>query len=152
MRNSYWLRQCEGHAESLLLGSGMSTELVSLGKRNAMLMFAMRQEDSKEEMHDQSIVVLVHSQAAVKAHIKCTVTSVTMFNYIRNLNQSGKQNHVSIAWIHGHAGVHGNEVADFVAKSGSKSKIHGPESFKTVPCTSCVSMVKDWSTDRWKSM
>ena len=27
-------------------GSGMSTELVPLGKRNAMLMFAMRQEDS----------------------------------------------------------------------------------------------------------
>ena len=60
----------------------MSTELVSLGKRKAMLIFAMRQEDSKEEMHNQSIVVLVHSQAAVKALIKCTVTSVTMFNYI----------------------------------------------------------------------
>ena len=75
-----------------------------------------------------------------------------MLNCIRNLNQLGKQNHVSIAWIPGHAGVHGNEVADYLAKSGSKSKIHGPEPFITVPYASCVSTVKDWSTDRWKSM
>ena len=56
------------------------------------------------------------------------------------------------AWIPGHAGVHGNEVADYVAKSGSKSIIHGPESFITVPYASCVSAVKDWSIYRWKFM
>ena len=70
-------------------------------------------------MHNQHIVVLVDSQAAIKALIKCTVTSITVLNCISNLNQLGKQNHVSIAWIPGHAGVHGNEVADYLAKSGS---------------------------------
>ena len=85
-----------------------------------------------EKMHNQSIVVLVDSQAAIKALIKCTVTSITVLNCIRNLNQLGKQNHVSIAWIPGHAGVHGNEVADYLAKSGSKSKVYGPEPFVTV--------------------
>ena len=103
-------------------------------------------------MHNQNIVVLVDSQAAIKALIKCTVTSITVLNCIRNLNQLGKQKHVSIAWISGHAGVHGNEVADYLAKSGSKSKMHGPEPFITVPYASCVSTVIDWSTDRWKSM
>ena len=87
-------------------------------------------------MHNQSIVVLVDSQAAIKALIKCTDTSITVLNCIRNLNQLGKQNHVSIAWILGHAGVYGNEVADYVAKSGSKSKIHGLEPFVTV-CQLC---------------
>ena len=53
-----------------------------------------------EKMHNQSIVVLVDSQAAIKAPIKFTVKSITMFNYIRNLNQLGKQNQVSIACIH----------------------------------------------------
>ena len=105
-----------------------------------------------EKMHNQNIVELVDSQAAIKALIKCTVTSITVLNCIRNLNQLGKQNHVSIAWIPGHAGVHGNEVADYLTKSGSKSKIHGPEPFITVAYASCVSMVKDWSTVRWKSM
>ena len=46
LRNFYWLRQCEGHTESLLVGSGMSTQLVPLGKQKAMLMFAMRQGNS----------------------------------------------------------------------------------------------------------
>ena len=40
----------------------------------------------------------------------------------------------------------------YLAKSGSKSKIHGPEPFITVLYASCVSTAKDWSTDRWKSM
>ena len=105
-----------------------------------------------EKMLNQSIVALVDSQAAIKALIECTVTSITEFNCIRNLNQLGKQNHLSIAWIPGHAGVHGNEVADYVAKSGSKSNIHGPESYITDRYASCVSTVNDWSTDRWKSM
>ena len=78
-----------------------------------------------EKMHNHSIAELVDSQAAIKALIKCTVTPITVINCIRNLNQLGKQNHVSIAWIPGHAGVHGNKAADYVAKSGSKSKIRG---------------------------
>ena len=48
-------------------------------------------------MHDQSIVVLVDSQAAIKPLIKGIVTSITVHNCIRNLNQLGKRNHVSIA-------------------------------------------------------
>ena len=86
-----------------------------------------------EKMHNQSIVALVDSQTAIKSLIKCTATSITVLNCIRNLNQLRKKNHVSIAWIPGHARVHGNEVADYVAKSGSNSKIHGLEPFITVP-------------------
>ena len=104
-----------------------------------------------EKLHNQSIVVLLDSQIAIKSLIKCTVTSIAVLNCIRNLNQLGKQNHVSIAWITGHSRVKSNEVADYLAKSGSKSKMHGPEPFITVPYASCVSKVKNWSTVRWKS-
>ena len=45
-----------------------------------------------EKIQNPSIVALVESQAAIKALIKCTVTSITVFNCIKNLNQSGKQN------------------------------------------------------------
>ena len=55
------------------------------------------------------------------------------------------------AWIPEHAEVHDNEVADYVAKPGSKSIIHGSEPFITLPYASCVSAVKSWSTDIWKS-
>ena len=87
--------------------------------------------------------MLVDSQATIKSLTKYTVKSITVFNWIRNLNQLDNQNHVSIAWIPGHAGVHGNEAADYLAKSGSKSKMHSPEPFITVLFASCVSTVKD---------
>ena len=105
-----------------------------------------------KKMHNQCIVVLVDSQAAIKVLIKCTVTSITVLNCITNLNQLRKQNYVSIACIPTHAGVHGNEVTDYLAKSRSKSLVHGPEPYILVPYASCVSTIKDWFTDRWKSM
>ena len=40
-----------------------------------------------EKMHNRNIVVLVDSQAAIKALIKCTVTSITVLNCITNQNQ-----------------------------------------------------------------
>ena len=46
------------------------------------------------------------------------------------------------AWIPGHAGVHGNEVADYAAKLGSKSKIHGPEPFITISYACCLFFCK----------
>ena len=100
-------------------------------------------------MHNQSIVVLIDGQAAIQSFIKCTVTSKKVLNCIRNLNQLpvGKQNHDNFAWIPGHAWVHGNKVTDYVAKSGSKSEIHGPKPFITAQYASCVSSVKDWSSD-----
>ena len=63
------------------------------------------------KIHNRSIVVLVDSQTTIKALKKCTVTSITVLNCIRDLNQLGKQNHLSIAWIPGHAEVHGRRVA-----------------------------------------
>ena len=63
--------------------------------------------------------MLVYSQAATTELIKCTVASITELNCIRSLNQLGKQNYVGFAWIPGHAGVHGNEAADHLAKSRS---------------------------------
>ena len=44
-----------------------------------------------EKMHNQNIVVLVDSQVAIKVLIKCTVTSIRVFNCVRNLSQLGKQ-------------------------------------------------------------
>ena len=90
----------------------------------------------------------MESQAAIKLLIKCTVTSTAVLNCIRNLNQS----HLSTAWIPGHAEVHGNKVADYPAKSGSKLEMHSPERFITVPYARCISKVKDWFTVRWKFM
>ena len=94
-----------------------------------------------KKMHNQSIVVLVGSQAAIKPLIKSTVTSVTVLNCIKNLNQLGKQKLVmqglKTALKTGYAGVHGNEVADYRAESGSQSEMHGPEPLLQFVCHLC---------------
>ena len=51
-----------------------------------------------------------------------------------------------------HAGLRSDKVADYVAKSRFKSKMHGPKSFIAVSDASYVSTIKDSSTDRSKSM
>ena len=45
-----------------------------------------------EKMRNQSIVVLVDSQAPITSLIKCSVASITVLNYTRNLNYLGKKN------------------------------------------------------------
>ena len=125
---------------------------MKFGRKNAPILseilFCFGLHLNVEKLHNQSIVVLADGQAAIETFMKCTVISIRVLNCIRNLNQLGKQNHVNIAWIPGHAGVDGNKMTDYVAKSRSKSEIHGPKPFITAAYASCVSMVKDWSTDR----
>ena len=55
---------------------------------------------------------------------------------------------LSLLYVGFRAGVYVNEVADYLAKPGSKSEMHGSKPFITAPYASCVIMVKDWSTDR----
>ena len=53
----------------------------------------------------------------------------------------------------GHAEVHGSEVADYLAKSESKSKMHDPEPFTTVSyasCASTVNLVAPTNTNIWQ--
>ena len=57
------------------------------------------------EKNAQRIAVFVNSQAAIKALKQCTVTSITVINCIRNLNQFRKQNHVIYAQNPGLADV-----------------------------------------------
>ena len=76
-------------------------------------------------MLNQNIVVLVDSQAAIISLIKCIVTSITVLNCIRNLNQLGKQNHVSIAWIAGHAG----RTSERKFSRGYEGRYRAPKSY-----------------------
>ena len=63
----------------------------------------------------------------------------------------GEDNHVTVAWTPGHTGIHGNEKADTLAKSGSAFNCFGPEPFVPIPYASCRAAIKDWSVERWKT-
>ena len=82
-----------------------------------------------EKTLNEEIIILVDSQAAILAIQNNTVKSSTP----------------------GHTGIHGNEKADTLAKSGSAFNCFGPEPFVPIPYASCHAAIKDWSVERWKT-
>ena len=104
-----------------------------------------------EKLQNENISILVDSQAAIKALEASIVTSCTVLEAIKSLNNLGCQNRIFVTWIPGHSGIHGNEKVDKLAKAGSTLQMQGPEPFITVPHASLVSELKNWTTERWKS-
>ena len=104
-----------------------------------------------EKTLNEEIIILVDSQAAILAIQNNTVKSSTVLSCIKHLNKLGEDNHVTVAWTPGHTGIHGNEKADTLAKSGSAFNCFGPEPFVPIPYASCCAAIKDWSVERWKT-
>ena len=100
---------------------------------------------------NEKIIILVDSQAAILAIQNNIVKSNAVLTCITRLNMLSKDNHVTIAWTPGHTGIHGNENADILAKSGSALNCFGPEPFIPIPYASCCAAVKEWRVKRWKT-
>ena len=86
-----------------------------------------------ERSINEKTISLVDSQAAILAIQNNNVKSNTVLTCITHLNMLGKDNHVTIAWTPGHTGIHGNEKADILPKSGSTLNCFGPEPFIPIP-------------------
>ena len=139
--------------------SGSQTEqnFFHLGRHSTVFqaeVFAIAEVAKKlimERIINEKIIILVDSQAAILEIQNNIVKSNTVLTCITHLNMLGKDNHVTIAWTLGHTGIHGNEKADILAKSGSALNCFGPEPFIPIPYASCCAVVKDWSVERWKT-
>ena len=73
----------------------------------------------KKQMANQTITFFSDSQASLAALDHLTVKSDTVNRCINTLNELGKKNKIHLRWVKAHVGIHGNEVADFLAKKGS---------------------------------
>ena len=68
---------------------------------------------------NQTITIYSDSQASLAALNKLTVKSDTVDKCLKALNALGKHNGIHLRWVIAHVGIHGNEIADFLAKKGS---------------------------------
>ena len=67
------------------------------------------------------------SQAALLALRRYNITSYIVCECYSLLCQLAVGNRVTLYWVPGHSGVHGNEVADELARNGSSVPFVGPE-------------------------
>ena len=67
----------------------------------------------------QTITINSDSQASLAALNKLTVNSDTVEKCLNALNAFGKDNRIHLRWVKTHVEIHGNKIADFLAKKGS---------------------------------
>ncbi|XP_032668449.1 uncharacterized protein LOC116842825 [Odontomachus brunneus] len=72
-----------------------------------------------QDVKDRSILICSDSRAALGALEGTTTESSVVWDCKQTLNKLGETNKVTIIWIPGHRGLHGNEVADGLAKLGT---------------------------------
>ena len=97
-----------------------------------------------KDLEPQRIYFYTDSQAALRALVKPIITSSTVFERVRNLNQLGRWHHVHLSWIPGHSGLSGNELADKLANFGSASTPFGPQPLLPVPISVVNMAIKNW--------
>ena len=101
-----------------------------------------------KQMEKQTITFFSDSQASLAALNKLTVKSDTVDRCINSLNDLGKKNRIHLRWVKAHVGIHGNEVADFLAKKGS-SLGDGPTDELLTPHTKQKCGIKDYFHNKW---
>jgi hypothetical protein len=81
----------------------------------------------REEVRDRTIFFLSDSQSALRALGSHVIRSTLVEKCHRRLNALSTENTVKVKWVRGHAGTHGNEVADQLAKEGALMPFEDPE-------------------------
>ena len=102
----------------------------------------------KKQMVNQTITFFSDSQASLAALDHLTVKSDTVNRCIKTLNKLGKKNKIHLRWVKAHVGIHGNEIADFLAKKGS-SLGEGPTDELLTPQVKQKSEIQAYFLKKW---
>jgi ribonuclease HI len=101
---------------------------------------------------DCKVTILSDSQAAIQAVMHPLILSQTVLftvDYLNSLASLGKE--VLIRWVRGHNNTDGNELANFMAKTGAALEASGPEPFLPTSKATAKQAVKENSLDLWTS-
>ncbi len=100
------------------------------------------------------VTIFSDSQAAINAIATLNIRQGTVKDCVNALNELGQECKVDVKWVRGHKGHTGNEVADYLAKSGTTnssnfSQVKPPISW----AKECISKEaqKTWDK-RWESL
>jgi ribonuclease HI len=103
---------------------------------------------NNKKTENETITFFSDSQASLAALNKLTVKSDTVEKCLNALNALGKNNAVHLRWVKARVGIHGNEVADSLAKKGS-SLGEGPTNELLTPQIKQKGEIKDHFYKKW---
>ena len=98
---------------------------------------------------NQQITFYSDSQASLAALAKLTITSESTKRCHQVLNELGRKNKVSLKWVKAHIGIHGNEVADTLAKKGTLLG-EGPATELLTPKALQKKEIRLYYTQKWR--
>jgi len=78
------------------------------------------------DVRDKSIIFYIDNQASIKSLGNYIIRSSIVLQTKNMVNTLSKNNQVTVSWIPGHSGHLGNEVADCLARLGTRMKIEMP--------------------------
>jgi ribonuclease HI len=80
-----------------------------------------------ESIANRVVSICSDSRTALLALKSYAVSSRVVLQCRDSLQELALSNRVRLEWVLGHCGIHGNEVADALARAGSSSAFVGPE-------------------------
>ena len=105
---------------------------------------------------NKCVCIHTDSQAAIKALDNPKIRSKTILSAVNIVNKLGEKNSVTLAWVPGHSGIPGNELADLFARCAVNTLCVGPEPFVPVSARVCRTNMLSWSAKqhqkRWNEM
>lgn len=78
-------------------------------------------------MNRSKLFICTDSQSAIEAVSSPLVKSKLVFECEQRVNRPRAQNKVTFLCVPGHEGIHGNEIADELARQGAEKEFIGPE-------------------------
>lgn len=109
------------------------------------------QECLRRNTKGKKVYIMSDSQAALKSLKANSFESLSTWECRQSLKKLAMGNKVALVWVPGHEGIEGNEIADELARAGSKAFPIGPEPFCGLSRTHRRAEVQKWEKDNQKS-
>ena len=113
-------------------------------------------EASTESARNLPIYICSDSQSSLKAISAVKINSALVAECRDQVQLLALKNPVTLVWVPGHNDIHGNDIADVLAKAGVEKTCTGPEPHLKAPPSYFKGQITKWKnmafTNHWKSI
>ena len=120
----------------------------SIFQAEVMAINEVASQSLSEGINLKRIHIYSDSKAALQALDNPEINSKIVLETVQNLNKLGANNMIKLAWVPGHSKIKGNDIADSIARKGSKNNFVGPDPYIGVPWSTINACMEKWLFDK----